>query len=39
MPQYLALTYTADNDWTDPQYGAEMKDYNEFGQAATAIKK
>lgn len=37
MPLYLALTYTADVDWTEPQYGREMKDYQEFGEAAAAV--
>jgi hypothetical protein len=37
MPLYAALTYTRDVDWTDPQYGQEMKDYNEFGEAAAAV--
>lgn len=37
MPTYVALTYTPDNDWTDPKYSQEMKDYNEFGEAAAAV--
>lgn len=37
MPLYVALTYTADVDWTLPEYAEEMKDYNEFGQAAAAV--
>jgi hypothetical protein len=37
MPKYVALTYTRDVDWTQPEYGAEMKDYAEFGQAAEAV--
>jgi hypothetical protein len=37
MPTYVALTYTPDNDWTSPEYEQEMKDYNEFGQAAAAV--
>jgi hypothetical protein len=37
MPLYLALTYTADVDWSDPQFTEEMKDYTEFGQAAAAV--
>jgi hypothetical protein len=37
MPMYIALTYTRDVDWTQPQYGEEMKDYNEFGEAAAAV--
>ena len=39
MPQYLALTYTPDNDWTDPKHAEEMRDYREFGQAAAAVIK
>ncbi|MBO2456997.1 YciI family protein [Actinomadura violacea] len=37
MPTYIAFTYTADVDWTDPQYGEEMKEYAEFGEAAQAV--
>jgi hypothetical protein len=37
MPTYAALTYTRDVDWTNPEYAQEMKDYNEFGQAAAAV--
>lgn len=37
MPLYAALTYTADVDWTRPEYAAEMKEYNEFGAAAAAV--
>jgi hypothetical protein len=37
MPQYAALTYTRDVDWTDPAYSQEMKDYTEFGEAASAV--
>ena len=37
MPTYIALTYTSDVDWSDPQYAEEMKDYREFGQAAAAV--
>lgn len=37
MPLYAALTYTADVDWTQPEYAAEMKEYNEFGAAAAAV--
>lgn len=37
MPQYVALTYTRDVDWTRPEFGEEMKDYTEFGQAAAAV--
>ena len=37
MPLYAALTYTRDVDWTLPEYGQDMKDYNEFGESAAAI--
>jgi hypothetical protein len=37
MPTYAALTYTIDVDWTKPEYAEEMKDYQEFGQAAAAV--
>jgi hypothetical protein len=37
MPKYIALTFTADVDWTDPQYADEMKDWTEFGEAAAAV--
>ena len=37
MPKYIALTFTADVDWTDPQYAHEMKDWTEFGEAAEAV--
>jgi hypothetical protein len=37
MPLYVALTYTRDVDWTQPEFGEEMKEYNEFGQAAEDV--
>ncbi|MCU1686942.1 MAG: hypothetical protein JWQ81_7681 [Amycolatopsis sp.] len=37
MPTYAALTYTIDVDWTQPEYSQEMKEYNEFGEAAAAV--
>jgi len=37
MALYAALTYTRDVDWTQPEFGQEMKEYNEFGQAAEAV--
>ena len=39
MPLYAALTYTLDVDWTQPEYAEEIKDYNEFGEAAAAVIK
>lgn len=37
MPQYAALIYSADVDWSQPEYAAETAEYGEFGQAAAAI--
>ncbi|HEY3751168.1 MAG TPA: YciI family protein [Pseudonocardiaceae bacterium] len=37
MPQYVAILYTADVDWTLPEYSQEMKGYQEFGEAAAAV--
>jgi hypothetical protein len=34
---YVALTYTQDVDWSSPEFGEEMKDYQEFGEAAAAV--
>ena len=37
MPQYAAIIYSRDVDWTDPQYAQETADYAEFGEAAAAV--
>ena len=37
MPTYVALTYTADVDWTQPENQAGMAEWNEFGEAAQAV--
>ncbi|MFC0004324.1 YciI family protein [Micromonospora siamensis] len=37
MPMYAALIYSADVDWTRPEYAEGMKEYNEFGAAAAAV--
>jgi hypothetical protein len=37
MPTYIALTYTADVDWTRPEYAEEMKEYGAFSKAAEAV--
>jgi hypothetical protein len=37
MPQYAAITYTADVDWTAPEQAAEMAEYTAFSQAAAAV--
>ena len=37
MPQYIALTYTADVDWSHPDQAQEMKEYGAFSKAADAV--
>lgn len=37
MPSYIALTYTADVDWSAPEQAPEMEEYGEFSKAAEAI--
>jgi hypothetical protein len=37
VPQYLALTYTADVDWSHPDQAAQMVEYREFSAAAAAV--
>jgi hypothetical protein len=37
MPQYAALIYSRDVDWTQPEFAQETKDYAEFSQSAAAI--
>jgi hypothetical protein len=37
MPSYLALTYTADVDWSQPEQAAELAEYREFMAAAGAV--
>src|SRR3712207_5547972 len=37
MTQYAALIYSRDVDWTQPEYGEEMKSYAEFGEEAAAM--
>jgi hypothetical protein len=37
MPTYVALTYTADVDWSAPEQAEEMAEYGEFGRAAAAV--
>src|SRR5262249_34449171 len=39
MPSYLALTYTADVDWSEPEQAAELAEYREFMAAAGAVVK
>lgn len=36
MPQYAALIYTDDVDWSLPQYDDGRKEYQAFGEAAAA---
>lgn len=37
MPQYLAIIYSPDLDWTAPEQAAVMQEYQEFGEAAAAV--
>jgi hypothetical protein len=37
MPQYAAIIYDRDVDWTQPEFGDETKEYFDFGQAAAAV--
>ena len=37
MPQYAAIIYTRDVDWTLPEYAEEMAEYGAFAEAAGAI--
>jgi len=38
MPMYLAIIYsTVDADWSDPALADGMKEYDAFGQAASAV--
>jgi hypothetical protein len=37
MPQYAAIIYSPDLDWTAPEQGKTMVEYQEFGEAAAAV--
>jgi hypothetical protein len=37
MPQYVAITYTQDVDWSHPDQAAEMMEYGRFGEIASAV--
>jgi len=37
MPQYVALTYTKDVDWTAPENAEEMAEYEKFGATHGAV--
>ncbi len=37
MPSYIALTYTADVDWSQPEQAAELAEYREFLAAAGTV--
>jgi hypothetical protein len=39
MPQYVAMTYTQDVDWTHPDQAAEMAEYQQFGKIAAAVMR
>ena len=37
MPQYAAIIYSPDLDWTAPEQAADMGEYNAFAAAAGAV--
>ena len=37
MPQYAAIIYNADVDWTLPEHADVTKEYAAFGEAAAAV--
>src|SRR3954454_11064283 len=37
MPQYAALIYTTDSDWSAPEHADTTAEYAEFGAAAASI--
>ena len=37
MPQYVAIIYTHDADWSQPEHADEMVEYGAFSAAASAI--
>lgn len=39
MPQYAAIIYSRDVDWTAPEEAGAMGEYGEFSQAAAAIMR
>ena len=39
MPQYAAIIYTQDLDWTHPDQAEEMIEYGKFGEIAAAVTR
>lgn len=37
MTLYAALIYSADVDWSEPQFAEETAEYGEFGRAAATV--
>ena len=37
MPLYATLVYSADVDWSEPQFAEETAEYGEFGRAAATV--
>lgn len=37
MPEYVAIIYTKDVDWSLPEYAADTAEYSEFQQGAAAV--
>jgi len=39
MPQYAAIIYAQDLDWTHPDQAEEMMEYGKFGEIAAAVTR
>jgi hypothetical protein len=37
MPTYIALTYTAEVDWSQPEYADGLREYTAFEEAHAAV--
>ncbi len=37
MPEYVAMVYTKDVDWSLPEHASEMAEYGAFNEAAAAV--
>ncbi|MDP2014268.1 MAG: YciI family protein [Actinomycetota bacterium] len=37
MPEYVAMVYSKDVDWSLPEHAAEMAEYGAFNEAAAAV--
>lgn len=37
MPQYVAIIYSKDVDWSLPEHAGDMAEYGAFGEASAAV--